>query len=603
MTALSTALVAAGAGLAVLAWAIRARWFAHLHAGFLVALMITLAAVGLAAASLYGLYAAETGRAILLDAVVRGMQNLGTVVEQEIHEEIEKARRQLARLGEEITPDRARQRPREVIETLRDVLRFDGRFLHVAVLDEQGAPVVSASSVEGTEPTDRVAVAWSLDGKPFVSRPHVSPVFRKYVLVLAAPIPAPEGGVRGVVIARWDLQEDLRGLLDTARFNRTGYSVLTDHEGRILAHPDAARVGEDAGQQPAVQQARQGRAGWVVAPAEGGPDRLVAYRPVASPVTIDPQPWILLTEESVDDALAPVHALAQRFALALAVVVAGCLAVAVLIAPAIRRPVADLLAFARRVGQGALDARLALEGRDEMGRLAAALNEMAAGLQERERVKEIFGRYVTTQVSEEVLRGGLQLGGERRRVTLLFSDIRNFTTMSEGMAPEEVVGFLNDYFSEMVEAVFEQHGVLDKFIGDGIMATFGALDRSPDHPARAAQAALRMQALLAKINGERAMAGQPPLGIGIGIHTDEVVVGNIGSRRRLEYTAIGDGVNTCARVEAANKEFGTTILVTETTYADIRDAFECRPMPDLPLKGKSKVPRLFELVSLKPRRP
>ncbi|HSE92705.1 MAG TPA: adenylate/guanylate cyclase domain-containing protein [Methylomirabilota bacterium] len=601
MTALSTALVTAGTGLTVLVWAVRARWFARLHAGFLVVLMVTLAAVGLAAASLYGLYATETGRVVLLDAVVRGMQNLGTVVEQEIHEEVERARRRLARLGEEITPDTARARPREVIETLHGILRFDVRFLQIAVLDDQGAPVVSASSVDGTEPIDRVAVAWSLEGKPFVSQPQVSPVFRKYVLVLAVPIHAPDRGVRGAITARWDLQEDLRSLLDTTRFNRTGYTALTDHRGRILAHPDAARVGEDAGTQPAVMQALQGRSGWLVAPAEGGPERLFAYRPVASPATIEPKPWILLTEEAVDDALAPVHALAQRFALALAVVVIGCVALAALIAPAIRRPVADLLAFARRLGQGALDARMALEGRDEVGRLAAALNEMAAGLQERERVKEIFGRYVTTQVSEEVLRGELRLGGERRRVTLLFSDIRNFTTMSEGMAPEEVVGFLNDYFTEMVEAVFEQHGVLDKFIGDGIMATFGALDRSPDHPARAARAALRMQALLAKINGERAMTGKPPFGIGIGIHTDEVVVGNIGSRRRMEYTAIGDGVNTCARVEAANKELGTTILVTETTCAEIRDAFDCRPMPDLPLKGKSKVPRLFELVSLKSR--
>jgi len=377
--------------------------------------------------------------------------------------------------------------------------------------------------------------------------------------------------------------------------------VLTDHQGRIMAHPDAARVGEDATKHTAVPLALQGRAGWVVGPGAGGQERLFAYRPVASPVTIDPKPWILLTEEAVDDALAPVHALRRRFGLALAAVVLGCLVLAVQIAPVIRRPVKALLDFAHRIGQGDLEARVALAGRDEMGRLAAALNEMAAGLEERERVKEIFGRYVTTQVSEEVLRGGLQLGGERRRVTLLFSDIRNFTTMSESMAPEEVVGFLNDYFSEMVEAVFEQHGVLDKFIGDGIMATFGTLDPVADHPVRAARAALRMQALLAKLNGERAMAGKPAFAIGIGLHTDEVVVGNIGSRKRLEYTAIGDGVNTCARVEAANKEFGTTILVTEPTYVEIANDFECRPMPELPLKGKSNVPRLFELISLKAR--
>jgi class 3 adenylate cyclase len=169
------------------------------------------------------------------------------------------------------------------------------------------------------------------------------------------------------------------------------------------------------------------------------------------------------------------------------------------------------------------------------------------------------------------------------------------------MSPEQVVGFLNDYFSEMVEAVFEQQGVLDKFIGDGMMAVFGGLDDAPDHPRRAVRAALRMKALLAKINGERAVLGQPPIAIGVGIHTDDVIVGNIGSRKRLEYTAIGDGVNTCARVESMNKEFGTTILITESTFAQVQDEFDCRPMPEAPLKGKTKIPRLFEVLSARTR--
>ena len=108
-----------------------------------------------------------------------------------------------------------------------------------------------------------------------------------------------------------------------------------------------------------------------------------------------------------------------------------------------------------------------------------------------------------------------------------------------------------------------------------------------------------MKALLAKINGERSMIGQPPIAIGIGIHTDEVIVGNIGSRKRLEYTVIGDGVNTCSRVEGLNKEFGTTILITDATYEAVGDEFGSRPMPEAPLKGKTKVPRVFEVVSAK----
>jgi adenylate cyclase len=167
------------------------------------------------------------------------------------------------------------------------------------------------------------------------------------------------------------------------------------------------------------------------------------------------------------------------------------------------------------------------------------------------------------------------------------------------MTPAQVVTFLNDYFSEMVEAVFDQGGILDKFMGDGLMAVFGSMGEMPDHPRRAVLAALRMKSLLSKINGDRAMVGNPPIAIGIGVHTDDVIVGNIGSRRRLEYTVIGDGVNTCSRVQALNKEFGTTILITQTTYETVKDEFECRAMPEKELRGKTHALKFYEVVSLK----
>jgi adenylate cyclase len=238
-------------------------------------------------------------------------------------------------------------------------------------------------------------------------------------------------------------------------------------------------------------------------------------------------------------------------------------------------------------------------GRDVAGRLATTLNDMVAGLQERDHVKEVFGRYIATQVSDKILKGQVNLGGEARDVSILFSDIRNFTGMSEEMTPEQVVSFLNDYFSEMVDAVFENGGVLDKFIGDGLMAVFGSLGDQPDHPRRAVLAALRMKALLAKINGVRSIAGKKPIAIGVGIHTDQVVVGNIGSRKRLEYTVVGDGVNTASRLQGLNKDFGTTILISETTYAAVQHEFECRLMPEAQLRGKTKELKFYEVVSVR----
>jgi len=216
-------------------------------------------------------------------------------------------------------------------------------------------------------------------------------------------------------------------------------------------------------------------------------------------------------------------------------------------------------------------------------------------------VKKLFGRYVTTQVAERVLQSQSEhdLGGQKKRVTILFADIRNFTTMSEKMAPEQVVEFLNEYFSEMVDAVIEHGGLLDKFIGDGIMACFGAMDDEPDHEHRAVMAGLRMKSKLAKLNGERALHGKDPIHIGIGIHTAEVVVGNIGTKDHANYTVIGDGVNTCARVESANKDFSTTLLITQSTQQKLGERFELRAMGEAKLKGKTNVPPLFEVVSIR----
>jgi adenylate cyclase len=308
---------------------------------------------------------------------------------------------------------------------------------------------------------------------------------------------------------------------------------------------------------------------------------------------------VLLTEIDEAEQRAPLLTLRRELALGVLLVLLGGLVVAHQVSHSIQKPLQTLGDFAIRVGSGDLTGRASVGGRDVAGRLAASLNQMAVGLQERDHVKEVFGRYVATQVSAQILNGQANLGGESRNVTILFSDIRSFTAMSEQMTPAQVVTFLNDYFSEMVDAVFEQNGMLDKFLGDGLMAVFGAFGDTPDHPRRAVLAALRMKALLAKINGERAMAGKPPIAIGIGIHSDEVIVGNIGSRKRLEFTVIGDGVNVSSRLQTLNKEFGTTILVSQATHDALNDEFECRQMPDTPLRGKGRELKFYEVISVK----
>eukprot|EP00741_Cyanophora_paradoxa_P007345 tig00001107_g7105.t1 len=210
-------------------------------------------------------------------------------------------------------------------------------------------------------------------------------------------------------------------------------------------------------------------------------------------------------------------------------------------------------------------------------------------------------RYLSPQLAEAVLQaGGAQLGGVRKKVTILFSDIRRFTSLTENMAdPTSVVALLNDYLSEMVDCIFEEKGILDKYIGDAVMAVFGVPFTDKLDSVRACCCALKMTQRLASFNKKRTERGDPPLAIGIGINTGLVVSGNIGSEKRLEYTVIGDGVNLGSRLEGATKSFGVTVLISEFTYEEVSTEFITRELDAIRVVGKSHPIRVYELVGFK----
>jgi len=470
----------------------------------------------------------------------------------------------------------------------------------MTIFDRDGRQIATTADGPALERATRVAIAFNLDGKPFVSDAQFSEVYTRQLIQISLPLRSAGGPVIGVIAAWFDIEDELSNLVRTARFNQSGYAVVVDGDGQIIAHPDRSRLNANVSSYPAVQLARASdETGTVTAPNAQGAMRVFGYRRLTNPATLASQPWVLLTEVNADEQLAPLNRLRRELLLGLLLVLVGGIVVARELTRSIQEPLRALGAFAQRIGSGDLTGRVNLVGKDVAGRLAASLNTMANGLEERDRVKEVFGRYVATQVSDKILSGQITLGGENRNVTILFSDIRNFTTTAEQMTPVQVVTFLNDYFSEMVEAVFEQNGMLDKFLGDGLMAVFGVFGDEADHPRRAVLAALRMKALLAKINGERSMKGELPIAIGIGIHSDNVIVGNIGSRKRLEFTVVGDGVNVSSRLQGLNKEFGTTILISETTFQALREEFECRPMPSAPLRGRTREIPFYEVLSVK----
>lgn len=299
----------------------------------------------------------------------------------------------------------------------------------------------------------------------------------------------------------------------------------------------------------------------------------------------------VLVQKSVDRELISYFALRQNLLIIFVVNIIGFGIVVFKIARDISQPVSELTKATQEVEVGNFSYRLPAGGDDEMGLLMRSFDHMVADLSEKEKIRNLLGKVVSQEIANELLTNEIELGGEEKYVTILFSDIRGFTNACEGEKPHRILDLLNIYLTEVANIIESKQGVVDKFIGDAVMALFGAPIQRASDAQNAVEAALAMESMLEQLNVRLEKQGYSNINIGIGIHSGIVVAGNMGSERRLNYTVIGDNVNLSARLEGLTKFYGVSTIVSASTKEHCSHDFlflDC-----VQVKGKTEYVRIF----------
>lgn len=249
----------------------------------------------------------------------------------------------------------------------------------------------------------------------------------------------------------------------------------------------------------------------------------------------------------------------------------------------------ELLSAIKQISAGQLDVELPVSSdHKESAELALAFNQMVEGLHERDRMRHSLGRIMDPKIAEILIKENPKVGGLRREATILFCDIRNYTSLCEQMSVDELQGFLNEYWKGTVEIIMEQEGTIDKFHGDGVCVVYGAPTLHVDDAVRAVRTAWRLVQNVEILNLRRESQRKMPIAIGMGIHTGEVIAGHIGSERRMDYTVVGDVVNVAARIEELNKKFGTKILISDDVYEKVEPWVKVKTLTLAHLRGHKR---------------
>lgn len=367
-------------------------------------------------------------------------------------------------------------------------------------------------------------------------------------------------------------------------------SYLLNHNFQIEAHKDLQEAGVAfADFDASLVSERAEPAPWLVSEREG---LLTFVAPIVFRSTTVGYAVISFSDSFIQE---QVRRAMKRVAV-IGFLAAGAVSfLSIPLASGLLRPVFRLFDATREIAMGNFDYRIPEVRKDELGALVKSFNRMASELKKKEILKGVFNRYVSPHLADEILKdpGKIRLGGERREVTVMFADIRGFTSITRKMEPEEIVELLNRYFTVITEVIFRFEGTVDKFMGDCVMSVFGAPVKSGAHLEQGLKAAMAVKKAVEEINRVRSKEGAIALDMGIGLSSGEVIAGNMGSMVRMDYTAVGDTVNLASRL--TDLASGGDILVSQAVYDAVSARVEAEQISGVVIKGFDKPVTLYNV--------
>ncbi len=412
-------------------------------------------------------------------------------------------------------------------------------------------------------------------------------------------------GVRGVITADVSL-EWLSKLVTAMNETRKGFCFVVTNTGAFVTYPNFDYVMKESLfslaeshhdnrlREIGREMLRTDKGFLDIGSSLGGQESFLAYSRILS------TGWRFGAVFPKDELFGEVYRL-HKVNFLLSLVGIGLLALlATLVARSIAKPLKEMATATKKIAVGDLNIELeAVRRTDEVGMLAQSFTQMAQGLKERDFIRDAFGRYVTQEVVNRLLKShdGLKLGGEIREISMMMSDIRGFTALTANMKPEDIITLLNRYLGRMVDTLLDFRGIIDEIIGDGILAFFGAPEPLEDHPERAVACALKMQTAMNEINASNLADGLPTLEMGIAVNTGNVVVGNIGSDKRVKYGAVGPDVNFTGRVESFT--VGGQVLITQSTYDRLSNILDIKNILQVEMKGFDGKVSLYDVKGIR----